>query len=137
MQLKGKVYRSKLRDILNHLEADKIKNLCNAADCNEKLFWKLLKGQKSFSKMSSCLVNGNLLTDRNLIRDMWADHFEALATILNRVVSRVREIFDSCTNNPFGALCEPLDYDEVACVFSKLKLGVYVLITNTCVEALV
>ena len=37
-------YRSKLRDFLNYLEADKIKNLCNAADCNEKLFWKLLKG---------------------------------------------------------------------------------------------
>ena len=43
---KRKDYRSKLRDFLNHLEADKIKNLCNAADCNEKLFWKLLKGQK-------------------------------------------------------------------------------------------
>ena len=50
------------------------------ADCNEKLFWKLLKGQKSFSKMSAFLVNGNLLTDRNVIRDMWADHFEALGT---------------------------------------------------------
>ena len=38
---KRKDYRSKLRDFLNHLEVDKIKNLCNAADCNEKLFWKL------------------------------------------------------------------------------------------------
>ena len=35
---KPKDYRSKLRDFLNHLEADKMKNLCNAADCNEKLF---------------------------------------------------------------------------------------------------
>ena len=130
---KRKDYRSKLRDFLNHLEANKTENLCNAADCNEKLFWKLLKGQKSFSKMSAFLVNGNLLTDRNLIRDMWADHFEALGTpsenkyfdnaFLNRVVSGVREIFDSCTNNPFGVLCEPVDYDEVACVCSKLKLG--------------
>ena len=25
---------------------------------------------------------------------------------------------------PLGVLCEPLDYDEVACVCSKLKLGV-------------
>ena len=77
---KRKDYRSKQRDFLNHLEADKIKKLCNAADCNEKLFWKLLKGQKSFSKMSAFLVNGNLLSDRNLIRDMWADHFEAFCT---------------------------------------------------------
>ena len=67
---KRKDYRSELRDFLNHLEADTIKNLCNAADCNEKLFWKLLKGQKSLSKISAFLVNGNLLTDRNLICDM-------------------------------------------------------------------
>ena len=58
-----------------------------------------LKGQKSPSKMNAFLVNGNLLTDRNLIHDMWADHFEALGTpseneyydnaFLNRVVSGV------------------------------------------------
>ena len=106
-------YHFKLRDFLNHLEVDKIKNLCNAADCNEKLFWKLLKGQNSFFKMSAFLVNGNLLTDRNLILDMWVDHFEALGTpeneyfdnaFLNRVDSGVHELFDSCTNNPFGVI---------------------------------
>ena len=74
------------------------------------------------------------------IRDKWADHFEALGTpseneyfdnaFLSRVVSGVREIFDSCTNNPFGVLCEPLDYDEVACVCSELKLGV----TGLCID---
>ena len=137
---KRKGYHSKLRNFLNYLEADKIKNLCNAANCNEKLFWKLLKGQKSFSKMSAFLVNGNLLTDRNLIRNMWADHFEALGTpsenwyfdkaFLNHVVCGVREIFDSCTNSPFGILCEPLDYDEVACVCSKLKRR----ITGLCID---
>ena len=80
-------------------------------------------------------MNGNLLTDRNLIRDMWPDHFEALGTpseneyfdnaFLSRVVSSVREIFDSCTNNPlaFRVLWEPLDYNEVACVCSKLNWG--------------
>ena len=49
---------------------------------------------------------------------------------LSRIVSGVREIFDYCTNNPFGVLCEPLDYDEVACVCSKLKLGV----TGPCID---
>ena len=44
-------------------------------------------------------MNGNLLTDRNLTRDTWADHFEALGTpsknenfdnaFLSRVVSGV------------------------------------------------
>ena len=71
--------------------------------------------------MSAFLVNVNLLTDRNLIRDMWAGHFEALGTLsenkhfdnafLNRVVSGVREIFDSCTNIPFGVLSESLEYN--------------------------
>ena len=45
---KRKGYRSKLQDFLNRLEVDKIKNLFNTADCNEKLFWKLLKCQKIF-----------------------------------------------------------------------------------------
>ena len=75
-----------------------------------------MKGQKSFSKMSAFLVNGNLLNDRNVICDLWAEHFEALGTpseneyidnaFLSRVVSGVREIFDSCTNNLFGVLFE-------------------------------
>ena len=88
--------------------------------------------------MSAFLVN--LLTYRNVIRDMWADHFEALGTpteneyfdnaFLSHVVSGVCEIFDSCTYNPFGVLCEPLDHDEVACVCSKLKLGV----TGICID---
>ena len=61
---KRKDYRSKLRDFLNHLEVDIIKNLCNATDCNEKLFWKLLKGEKSFSKMSDeCLSSEWQLAD--------------------------------------------------------------------------
>ena len=85
-------------------------------------------------------MNGNLLTDRSLIRDMWADHFEALGSpsvnehfdnaFLNRVVSGVREIFDSCTNNPFRVLYEPLDYHEVACVCSELK----VVVTGLCID---
>ena len=62
--------------------------------------------------MSAFLVNGNLLTDRNVIRDMWADHFEGLSTpseneyfdnaFLNRVVSAVREIFDCTQIGPLG-----------------------------------
>ena len=82
-------------------------------------------------------MNGNLLTtDRNLIRDMWADHFEASEkehfynAFLNRVVSGVCEISDSCTNNPFRVLCELLDCNEVACVCSKPKLGVAGLCTD-------
>ena len=71
---------------------------------------------------------------------MWADHFEALGTpsgnehfdnaFLNPVVSGVHEIFDSCKYNLLRVLCEPLDYDEVACVCSKLNLGV----TGLCID---
>ena len=69
-----------MRIILSQCEADKISKLCNAAESNEKLFWKLIKSQRSSSQMSAFVVNGELLTDENKIRDMWADHFEALGS---------------------------------------------------------
>ena len=70
-----------MHSFLNHLESDRVTKLCSAADSDEKLFWKLLKGQKSSSQMSTFLVNGSLITDINQIRNMWADHFEALGTL--------------------------------------------------------
>ena len=39
-----------------------------------------LKAQRSSSQISALLVNGNLLTDKNAICDMWADHFEVLGS---------------------------------------------------------
>ena len=43
---KRKEYRSLLRDFLNLVEVQKIDRLCcTAAETDEKLFWKLLKGQ--------------------------------------------------------------------------------------------
>ena len=72
--------RQKLRNFLNQTEEDRIKKLCISVESNEKLFWKLIKSQRSSSQMSAFLVNGNLLTDKSAIRDMWADHFEALGT---------------------------------------------------------
>ena len=65
---------------LNNLENDKVTKLCNAAESDEKLFWNLLKGQPSSSQMSAFLVEDKLITDRNLIREMWVNHFEALGT---------------------------------------------------------
>ena len=53
-----KEYRQKLRIFLNQCEADKIAKLCNAAGSNEKLFWKLIKSQRSSSQMNTFLVNG-------------------------------------------------------------------------------
>ena len=69
-----------MRSFLNQLESDRVTKLCSAADSDERLFWKLLEGQKSSSQMSAFLVNGSLVTDINEIRNMWADHFEALGT---------------------------------------------------------
>ena len=46
-------------------------------DC---MFWRLLRAQRFPSQMSAFLVNGSLITKENDIRDMWADHFEALGT---------------------------------------------------------
>ena len=58
---KRKVYRPLIRGFLNQLDNEKITTLCNAADSDEKLFWKLLKGQRSYSQMSAFLLNSNLI----------------------------------------------------------------------------
>ena len=88
---------------MDNLESDKVKKLYNAAESDEKLFWKLLKRQRSTSQMSAFLVENKLITDKNLIREMWADHFEALGTpsinensdsnFLTCVTAGVAEIF--------------------------------------------
>ena len=123
-----------MRNFLNNLENDKITKLCNAAESDEKLFRKLLKGQRSTSQMSAFLVKDKLITDKNVIREMWANHFETLRTpsnrenfdsnFLARVTASVEDIFKICSEDPAGALCTPLEYEEVARVCSILKPGV-------------
>ena len=81
------------------------------------LFWKLLKGQRSTSQMSAFLVENKLITDKNLIREMWADHFEALGTpqdnenfdsnFLTYVTASVADILKSCAEDPSGPFVLP------------------------------
>ena len=107
-----KEYRQKLGSFLDQTEADRIRKLCHAAESNEKLFWKLVKSQRSSSQMSAFLVNGDLLTDKKAIRAMWADHFEALGTpseiatfdkgFFTKVTDSVREVFSTFVNDPNG-----------------------------------
>ena len=57
--------------------------MCAAAETDKKLFWKLLKGQSSFSsQMSAFLVTGAFTKEENDVCDMWVDHFEVLGTSL-------------------------------------------------------
>ena len=77
---KRKSYGKLLQNFLNNLENEKIIKLCYAADYDEKLFWKLIKSQRSFSMMSAFLVDKNFITDENAVREMWATHFECLGT---------------------------------------------------------
>ena len=103
---------------MNQIEIDKAAKLYNAAQANERLFWKLLKNQKSSSQMSSFLVDGKMVTDQNDIREMWAEHFRKLGTpstntnfdvaFLFRVSASVQEFVTSCKNDPFEDLNEPL-----------------------------
>ena len=58
-RFRRKEYRSLLRDFLNQLEVQKIDRLCTAAETDEKLFWKLLKGQRNSSQMHAFLVEGS------------------------------------------------------------------------------
>ena len=112
---KRREYNQKLRKFLNQSETDRI---CNAANSNENLFWKLIKGQRSSSQMSAFLVGGKLITDKNSIRNMWADHFEFLvkplsnanfdSNFLVRVANTVQELFVSFIDDPSGTLSESL-----------------------------
>ena len=124
---KRKEYRLKLSEFFNQLEVDKIIKLSHAAESDEKLFWKLIKGQRSSSQMTAFLVNDTLLTDRGKIRQIWADHFETLGTPSvndnfdsNFCAIHVREAFHSCMNDPVILL--------VSCVshlgMKKLSLSV-------------
>ena len=121
---KRKDYRSRLQCFLNQVETDKIKELCNAASTDDKLFWKLLKGQPSSLQMSSFLVDGKFITDKKQIREMWAGRFEELGTpseniqfdsdFLTLVTANLQEIFTSCTDDPSGVLSGRLQHEEVA-----------------------
>ena len=83
------VYSSELRKFLSEREHEKIKRLCDASETNEKLFWKLVKSQRSSSQMSAFLVNGKMITDKTDILNMWADHFETLGTASDDVTDDV------------------------------------------------
>ena len=88
-------------------------------------------------------MNGNLLTDKSAIRDMWADHSEALRTssensnfdndFFSRVTRSVHETLVSYSNDPRSILWKPLKYEEISNVCSYLKSGFQVLklIINT------
>ena len=129
-----KEYRLLMRNLLNNLENDKVTKLGNAAEYDEKLSWKLLKEQRSSSQMSAFLVKDKPITDKNLIREMWVSHFQNLGTSSNsenfdsnflaRVTASVEDIFKICSEDPAGALCTLLEYEEVARVCSNLKPGV-------------
>ena len=77
----------------------------------------------------------NLHADKNAIRDMWADHFEALGSpsensnfdndFFSRVTRSVHEILVSYNNDPSGILCEPRwSTEKFFYVCSYLKSGV-------------
>ena len=84
--------------------------------------------------MGVFLVEDKLITFKNLIREMWFNHFEAPGTpsnsenfdsnFLARVTASVEDILKICSGDPSGAKCAPLEYVEVARVCSSLNQGV-------------
>ena len=84
--------------------------------------------------MNAFLIDGKLITDKNDIRDMRANHFEELGKpsvspsfdhdFSDRVATLVWNIFASRQNELPGTLNEPLQYQEVFKVCLKLKPGV-------------
>ena len=56
---KRKDYHLALRKCLNQLEIDRVRKLCFAAKTDEKMFWRLLRAQRSSSQMSASLSMGD------------------------------------------------------------------------------
>ena len=112
-----KLSPKKLKDFVLHLKPTKT----------------ILETHRSTAQINAFLVDGNLLTDRNKILEMWANHFESLGTpsdssnfnndFCHRVTTRVPDVLQICVENPLGALCEPLEYEEVAHVLIEIKTG--------------
>ena len=85
--------------------------------------------------MNAFLTDGKWITYKDDICDMWANHFEDLDKpsvspcfyheFSDRVATHVGNIFASCQNELPGTLNEPLQYQEVFNVCSKLKSGVF------------
>ena len=106
---KRREYRQSLHTFLNRIESEKINRVCVASETDEKLFWKLINGQRSTSQMNANLVDGNLLTDKNKMHEMWADHFESLGPPSNssnydndfwpRLTTRVHDVLKTCTED--------------------------------------
>ena len=70
--------------------------------------------------MNAFLIDRHLLTERNKICEMWADHFEFLGkpsdssnfddAFCHHVSTRTQNIFKTYTNDLLGALCKPVKY---------------------------
>ena len=118
-----KEYRLLLHNFLNNFESDKVRKLCNAAESDERLFWKLLKRHRSTSQMSAFLVGNKLITDKNLIREMQASHFEALGTpsvnenfdsnFLTCVTASIADILKSCTGDHLKPFLYPWSMEKL------------------------
>ena len=61
------VYRGELRKFFPDIEMENIKKLHFAADSKEKVFWKLVKSQCSFSQMSAFQIDGAVCSDKDKI----------------------------------------------------------------------
>ena len=76
-------------------------------------------GKHSTTQMNAFLIDGKLITDKNDMCDMWANHFEDLRKpsfdydFFDRVATRVRNFFASCQNELPCTLNEPLQHQEV------------------------
>ena len=57
---------------------EKISTLCDAAVHNERQFWKLVKGKRHKSQLSTFLINERFVSDLSEIMKMWFTHFASL-----------------------------------------------------------
>ena len=128
--IKCREHRKHLLKFLNQIEIDKAAKLCNAVQCNERLFWKLLKNQKASSQMSAFIVDGKMITDKNHICKMWAEHFENYAHLQPTQILTVIFLIDLVP--VFRNLWRPAKIIHLEILMNHLhkKLQIFVLNVN-------
>ena len=77
---------------------------------------------ENLSQIRNRFVKCGLAILRNSVPP--SENIQFDSDFLTRVTANVREIFTSCTDDPSGVLSGPLQYEEVARVYSQLKPGV-------------
>ena len=128
-------YRTTVMDELKLERQTRISELCNASEVDEKLFWKLVKGNLPCSQFGSFLIDGKFSSCPDEILSMWFNHFKSLGmTDYNLNYDDAfqeyieKQVFYKLLSNfsdpeTTADINKPTEYEEVTSICQTLTTG--------------